>query len=151
VNVILGSDALGVGTATVARPDLIPGVPLYVDDPAVAGGKRLNRAAFMTPVGNRQGTLGRNALRGFAFAQLDLSLRRRFAVSQRAGIHLRLDAFNVFNRPNFANPEGRLNNANFGVSTQMLGRSLGSGGVGLSPLYQVGGTRSLQVSLKLDF
>jgi len=35
----------------------------------------------------------------------------------------------------------------------MLGASLGSGGQngGLSPLYQIGGPRSVQVSLKLVF
>ncbi len=35
----------------------------------------------------------------------------------------------------------------------MLGRSLGSGGVngGLSPLYQIGGPRSLQLAVKLQF
>jgi hypothetical protein len=35
----------------------------------------------------------------------------------------------------------------------MLGRSLGGGGTagGLSPLYQVGGPRSLQLSLRMQF
>lgn len=151
VNVVLGSDALGVGTATVARPDLVPGAALYLDDSSVAGGRRINRAAFATPPAGQQGTLGRNALRGFAFAQTDLSIRRRFALPARAAVQVRMDVFNVFNWPNFANPEGRLNNANFGVSTQMLGRSLGAGGVGLSPLYQVGGPRSTQLSFKVEF
>jgi hypothetical protein len=151
VNVVRGSDALGIGTATVARPDLVLGLPLYIDDPAVAGGKRINRAAFSVPSGNRQGTLGRNVLRGFPLSQLDLSLRRQINLTEKLNLQFRADAFNVLNTPNFANPEGRLNNANFGVSTQMLGRSLGSGGVGLSPLYQIGGPRSLQLALKLNF
>jgi hypothetical protein len=151
VNVVRGSDALGVGTATVARPDLVPGAPLYIADSTVAGGRRINRAAFSTPSGNRQGTLSRNALRGFPLSQLDMSLRRQFNFSERLNLQFRVDAFNILNTPNFANPEGRLNNTNFGVSTQVLGRSLGSGGVGLSPLYQIGGPRSLQLALKLNF
>jgi hypothetical protein len=151
VNVLVGSDPLGLGTATVARPDLVAGAPLYVEDPNVAGGRRINRAAFSVPAGNRQGTLGRNALRGFPLSQLDLSLRRQFNFSENFNLQFRVDAFNLFNHPSFANPEGRLNNPNFGVSTQMLGRSLGSGGVGLSPLYQIGGPRSMQMSLKLNF
>jgi hypothetical protein len=151
VNVVLGSDALGVGTATVARPDVVPSVPLYIDDATAPGGRRLNRAAFATPQTGVQGTLGRNALRGFSFTQIDLSLRRRLSLSESVALLLRIDAFNVLNTPNFANPEARLNNPNFGLSTQTLGTSLASGGVGLSPLYQVGGPRSLQLSAKLTF
>jgi hypothetical protein len=38
-------------------------------------------------------------------------------------------------------------------STQMLGQSLGSGGIegGFSPLYQIGGSRSIQLALRLQF
>ena len=41
----------------------------------------------------------------------------------------------------------------FGQSTQMLEASLGSGGQngGLNPLYQIGGTGSVQRALKLLF
>lgn len=150
VNVVIGSDVLGVGTATVARPDVVAGEPFYVDNPNAPGGRQINRLAFSTATGSRQGTLSRNALRGFAFQQMDLSVRRRFRIVKQSTLQLRLDAFNVFNWPSFANPEGRLNNVNFGLSTQMLGRGLGSGGVGLSPLYQVGGPRSLQLSMRLE-
>ncbi|HVN19824.1 MAG TPA: hypothetical protein VMU05_13650 [Dongiaceae bacterium] len=38
-------------------------------------------------------------------------------------------------------------------STQTLANSLGSGGAngGLNPLYQIGGPRSIQLALKLQF
>jgi hypothetical protein len=150
VNVLTNRDPLGLGFTTVLRPDLVPGVPLYLEDTAVAGGRRINPAAFdadAPTAEGRQGTLGRNALRGFPLSQLDLSLRRQFDLGERANIQFRVDAFNVFNHPNFANPSGVLTDPNFGVSTQMLGRGLG----GLSPLYQVGGPRSLQMALKLLF
>jgi hypothetical protein len=41
----------------------------------------------------------------------------------------------------------------FGHSTQTLASSLGSGGAngGLSPLYQIGGPRSIQLALKFQF
>jgi len=41
----------------------------------------------------------------------------------------------------------------FGQSTQMLASSLGSGGAngGFNPLYQIGGPRSIQLALKLQF
>ena len=41
----------------------------------------------------------------------------------------------------------------FGFSTQTLNSYLGSGGQsgGLNPLYQIGGPRSIQLALKLQF
>ncbi|MEK6285870.1 MAG: TonB-dependent receptor [Acidobacteriota bacterium] len=149
VNVIMSRLLFGV--PVVNRPDLVLGVPLYLDDPAVAGGSRINRAAFSIPPPNQQGTLGRNSLRGFPVSQLDLALRRRFNLAERLTLQFRADLFNVMNHPNFADPNPFFNNINlFGQSLQMFGRSLGEG-AGLSPLYQIGGPRSIQLALKLQF
>jgi Carboxypeptidase regulatory-like domain/TonB dependent receptor-like, beta-barrel len=145
------------GVQTQVRPDLIIGIPLYVHDPNVAGGRRFNRTAFADPPAGRQGTLGRNALRGFPVWQVDLSLRRQFNLTERVKLQLRAEAFNLFNHPNFGDPgnsEGNfLPSPFFGQSTSMLGRSLGSGGAtgGFNPLYQIGGPRSMQLALKFSF
>jgi hypothetical protein len=135
------------------RPDLLPGVPLYLKDSSFPGGRAINREAFTVPQTARQGTLSRNALRGFPLRQLDLALRRRFALTERINLQFRMDVFNLFNRPNFGDPVGDLNSGLFGRSTAMLGRSLGSnvGSVGLNSAYQSGGSRSIQMSLKLQF
>jgi hypothetical protein len=150
INIITNRSFLDVNT--VARPDLIPGVPIFIADPTVPSGRRLNREAFSIPAG-RQGTLGRNALRGFPASQIDIALRRQFNLGERMNLQFRIDVFNIFNHPNFADPDGALfgsfgdTNENFGVSTQMLGRILG----GLRPLYQIGGPRSMQLALKFQF
>jgi hypothetical protein len=135
------------------RPDLVSGVPLYLKDSSVPGGRAINREAFTIPQTARQGTLGRNAVRGFPLRQMDLALRRRFAVTERMNVQFRMDVFNVFNRPNFGDPVNDLNSGLFGRSTAMFGRSLGNnvGSVGLSSAYQFGGPRSIQISLKLQF
>lgn len=137
------------------RPDLVSGQPLYLDDPGVPGGRRFNIAAFVAPPRApnngpflRQGTLGRNVLRGLPLYQLDLSLRRQFNLTEKLNIQVRAEAFNVFNHPNF----GLFSNtilvpSQLGVPTRMLGRQL----AGLSPLYQLGGPRSLQFSLRVSF
>jgi hypothetical protein len=141
------------GESITVRPDLISGPPLYLDDPNAPGGKVFNRAAFaITPVG-RQGTLGRNVLRGFPLHQTDFSLRRRFGLGERVNLLFRADIFNIFNHPNFADPVNTLSSATFGQATQTFGRGLGSGafGSGLSPLYQIGGARSMQFSFKVQF
>ena len=150
LNVLTGRDALGLGFTTVTRPDVIGGVPLYLDDPNAPGGQRINPAAFdgAAPVASlRQGTLGRNLLRGFGATQVDLSLRRQFPITERVNLQARADAFNILNHPNFDNPVAILTDPNFGRSTQMLGSGLS----GLSSLYQVGGPRSFQLALKIIF
>jgi len=135
------------------RPDLVPGVPLYLKDLSLPGGRVIDREAFFIPQTARQGTLGRNAPRGFPLRQLDLSPRRRFVLTERMNLQFRMDVFNLLNRPNFGDPVGDLNNGLFGRSTAMLGRSLGSnvGSVGLNSAYQFGGPRTMQMSLKLQF
>ena len=59
----------------------------------------------------------------------------------------------LFPRPN-VNPGAPLELSSlFGRSTQTLANSLGSGGAngGFNPLYQIGGPRSIQLALKLQF
>jgi hypothetical protein len=157
VNLVQSSDLLNAGVTSVVRPDLVPGQALTLDDPSAPGGRRLNRAAFATFTQSRQGTLGRNAVRGFnSVRQLDLSLRRAFAVGDVMRLQFRGDLFNVTNTPNFGQPAISLTSSTFGRSSTMLNRSLGSfssGGSaqGFSPLYQIGGPRSVQLSLRLSF
>ena len=154
VNVVVRSDVIGEDLVLeLQRPDVVPGVPVYLRDPTVAGGRRFNRAAFRIPNEIRQGTLPYNALRGFGLFQIDLAMRRQFNLGERLELQFRAEVFNISNHPNFGNPINVLSNSSFGQSTQMLGRSLGSGGIngGLSPLYQIGGARSMQLGLRLQF
>jgi hypothetical protein len=136
------------GGYALTRPDLIPGQSFWVSNSTAPGGKSLNANAFVVPAGVRQGTERRNDIPGFGLTQLDLSLGRKLHVTDRVTLQFRADAFNVFNHPNFANPFGYLQ---FGptelVSMQMLNQGLG----GLNPLFQEGGPRSLQLSLRLAF
>jgi hypothetical protein len=111
---------------------------------------------------DRQGTLGRNVVNGFAFSQLDMSLRRSIRLS-RAAMELRLETFNVMNRPNFANPPDAIlvSAPNFGQSLSLLNGGLtsdlygldplGSPSLGLSPVLQIGGPRAFQLSVRLRF
>jgi hypothetical protein len=157
VNVVTGLDPFNTevlsGAMGAVRPNLVPGVPLWISDPNVAGGREINPAAFTIPTGAVQGDLGRNALRGFGATNVDLTLRRQFKIHERLTLQARADLFNIFNHPNFGPPVNYLSSPLFGQSTQMLGASLGSGGQngGLNPLYQIGGPRSVQLALKLLF
>lgn len=152
VDVIAGRDVASSGVTSAWRPDLVPGVPLYIEGPSFPGGRAINRAAFFVPVA-RQGTLGRNALRGFGLRQIDLAVRRQFNLTETMNLQFRAEFFNLFNHPNFANPNNTLTSPFFGQSTQMLGRGMGAGGIsgGFNPLYQIGGPRSAQLALKFQF
>jgi len=156
VNVVTGQNTFGTflsAAASVQRPNLVPGVALWISDPNVAGGKRINKAAFSVPIGPVQGNLGRNVLNGFGTTEVDLTLRRQFKIYERLSLQARADFFNLFNHPNFGPPTNYMTSPLFGQATQMLGSSLGAGGQtgGLNPLYQIGGPRAAQLALKLMF
>lgn len=129
------------------RADIVPGQPFYLDDPSAAGGRRLNPEAFVLPEGDQHGSLGRNALRGFPTWQIDLGVRRRLPLTQRVRLQARVEIFNLLNHANFAPPVGNPNSPFFGESIQMLNRGLG----GLNAVYQIGGPRSVQLGLRLEF
>jgi len=151
VNIVTGRDPLGLGLTNVSRPDLVAGQPLYLYGPGYPGGRRINPAAFDSAAplaAARQGTLGRNVVDGFPLRQADVSLRRRFVLGERASLDFRADAFNITNTPNFANPVGVLTSRSFGLATQVFS-SAGVGG--LNALYQAGGPRSIQLSLRLNY
>lgn len=132
----------------LSRPDLVSGQPLWIPNQEAGGGKSLNPAAFSIPSAARQGTEGRNDIPGFALVQLDLSMGRRFPITDRWKLEFRADAFNALNHPNFTNPIGYVQfGPTYLASQEMLNSGLG----GLNPLFQEGGPRSLQLSLKLSF
>jgi hypothetical protein len=99
--------------------------------------------------------VARNFLQGFGVTQWDFAVHRDIHIHDTLKLQFRAELFNVVNHPNFGPPNNLFGTGGFGVSTQMLGRSLaGSGSAGnggFSSLYQVGGPRSVQLALKLLF
>jgi hypothetical protein len=141
------------GTALYPRPNVNPGVPLELDGAGYPGGKIFNKVAFATPTAGQQGKFGRNVLRGFDAVQADISVQRQLRLTEKIGLRFRAEFFNILNHPNFANPTNSLPSPLFGRSTQTLANGLGSGGAngGFNPLYQIGGPRSAQLALKVQF
>jgi hypothetical protein len=142
-------NSFGLGFDNV-RPDLA-GAP-WTDDPTAPGGRRLNARAFRIP-GAGQGSLGRNALRGFGLVQLDMALERQWTLTEPAQLRFRLEAYNATNRASLADPVRYLSSALFGQSTSLAGLMLGAGrpNSGLSPAFQPGGPRSLQAGFSVRF
>jgi hypothetical protein len=151
VDILTTENFLGLGFDDYQRPDLAPGEPVWIPSETI-GGRRLNPAAFRTPRG-AQGSLGRNAIAGAGMSQVDVAVERRFPVARTLALDLRLEAYNVLNHPNAADPVRFLDNPLFGVPVSMLNLMLGSGSArsGLAPAFQIGGPRSVQVQFRLRF
>lgn len=163
------------------RVDAVAGQNPWIIDANAPGGKRLNPAAFAVGsdlVGStaslnntRQGTSLRNGYYGFGATQLDLALGRQFSLTEKLKLTMRVEMYNLLNHPNFDSPfaaygdfvqfgdfinDSCLSNTtltctNFGVSGRMLNRSFSSAPGAFSPLNQLGGPRSTQLSARLTF
>lgn len=130
------------------RPNRVPGVSLY---PAHKTPQSwLNPAAFSAPAAGVHGNAGRNIARAPGLWQLDSSLQKRFAVTERVGVSFRTEAFNIFNVAHYGTPGGvyaapiaggSANPTNFGLITT----SFNNQPVG------VGTPRELQFMLRVDF
>jgi hypothetical protein len=111
-----------------SRPDVVPGVPLVYSDYRNRCDPRactyLNPAGFarvpVSPITNatlRPGTYMLDMARGPDALNVHMTVAKSFAVSTGTRLQLRLEAINVLNRPNYDNPELRMNNADFGRIT----------------------------------
>ena len=67
-------------------------------------GQYFNPSAFVQPLPGTYGNVGRNVLQGPAMAELDLSLAKRFAISERLNLQFRAESFNLLNSANLNTP-----------------------------------------------
>jgi hypothetical protein len=106
-NVNLGFDRVGNGTdnTAVLRPNVAPGADLSnatTGDPAGFANPnffRLQPAGFY-------GNAPRNALRGPDLRSFDMTFTKLTPITERLRTEFRVEAFNLFNRPNFSPPQG---------------------------------------------
>jgi hypothetical protein len=125
--------------------NLEAGTLLYLHGSTYPGGRSINPAAFSLPASGQSGDAPRNFVRGFGAIQGDVAVRHSFPIHDRLRGQFRAEAFNIANHPNFGTIDGYYGDLQFGQATQTLSQSLGN----LSPLYQMGGPRSLQLNLRL--
>lgn len=136
------------GNRYYSNLNLRQNVPIYLYGSQYPGGRRINPEAFYSPVSAADpGNAPRNFIRGFGEVQWNSAVRRQFPVGDRLTVQLRAEAFNLLNHPNFGYVDPMITDAQFGLSTAMLNRSLGA----MSSLYQQGGPRSMQLALKILF
>jgi hypothetical protein len=85
------------------RPDVVPGVNQILGGNPANG--YINPFAFALPAGNF-GDLGRDAVYGPGFWNIDFSVTKDTKLTERLNLQLRAEFFNIFNHPQFALPGG---------------------------------------------
>jgi Carboxypeptidase regulatory-like domain/TonB dependent receptor len=105
-SVALGFDRAGTGTdsAQTQRPNIVPGVDI---GDAILGDPMLfvNPALFQLQPAGFYGNAPRNGLIGPNLHTFDIMLSKRTSITERLQSEFRFEAFNLFNRANFAPPE----------------------------------------------
>ncbi len=89
------------------------------------------------------GTLRRNALAGPGFADSDVSLEKTTRIAEQAALVLRVDAFDMLNHVNFANP----NLTATGASTSTFGQISTT----RTAVVDAGSSRQLQFAMRFEF
>jgi hypothetical protein len=138
----------GAGDGYLALADFAPGFSkITITNPRTHGNVYFNGAAF-APIqdaynpADPYGTTGRDFFRGPGRTNLDLTLAKTTAITERIHVEIRADAFNVFNHAEFANPDTTLTSQTFG---QITSTTFGTGVAALQT------QRILQLAGRLTF
>lgn len=162
---------LANGANPLARPSLVAGMTCKNATQNVPAGYFFNPTVFARPivqpsqaipssggiatasaVGTDIGDVGRNCLRGPRQVNLDFSLAKLFPVSESQTFEFRIEFFNLFNHPNFANPISNLNAlfASTGRIDPTTGQVLNAGNLGRI-ISTSSNPRIIQFALKFNF
>jgi hypothetical protein len=86
------------------------------------------------------GNLGRNVVIGPSFHNVDLSVIKNERLGKRLAVQFRVDAFDVFNHPNFGPPNNIVGSPTFGRITRTR-----------LPTGEAGSSRQIQLAVRLSF
>jgi hypothetical protein len=129
-----------------------PGNP-YPYDPVAAGNQligcppNVNSGLWCEGAAARQ--VGRNALVGPKYVDVDFGIVKKFRISERAGLSFQASFFNLFNHPNFAIPDANFADCAYSTVTNGCTGTFGSSTATFAPGQ--GGARVTQLALRFDF
>jgi len=78
-------------------------------------------SGIASPIQTDWGNISANSFRGPGYFDIDATLQRSFAIKEKYKFTFGMQAYNVLNHPNFANPSGTLTSGGFGEITSTLG------------------------------
>ena len=131
-----GNVTTAQGNTTSNRPNVVPGVSDTVPNPSLAEWFNIN--AFTTPAPFTFGNASRTIpnVMGPRLINTDFALYKDFLIREKYKIDLRGEAFNLFNRADFGNPNLTVGSPTFGQISSLL----------VNPL-----PRNIQLSLRVTF
>jgi hypothetical protein len=115
------------------------------------------RSILAPPALQTFGTMGRNIFRDTGFHNVDLSLSKNFKFGERFKAQFRIETFNIFNHPNYANPNGATSGYGQGAFADPSSSSQFGCGcatpdqAAFNPVLGSGSNRAIQLGLKLIF
>ncbi len=144
------------GTAGVQHPNVIGPIPYsknyvvsglsetvqwYNNPAATVCATAVAGCVFQLPA-TGFGNMQRNGAKGPGFTDVDVSIEKTTSIAEGVKVNVRLDAFDVFNHPNFGNPgnSATAGSSSFGVITATR-----------FPVADLGSSRQLQLSAKILF
>jgi len=150
----------GGNSRNVRWPDVVAGVDPYLR----TGLSWVNPAAFSIPLPGTFGNSSRNSLSGPGLAQFDLTLGKKFLVTEKTNVEFRAEIYNLFNHANFANPSNlRLQQivpSGTGASGLQPGQAFTTSTAGgnfgvlnstVSNQIGIGTNRQIQLALRFNF
>jgi len=122
-----------------------------------AGCYVVGSSILIPPAGGTFGTMGRNIFRDTGFHNVDLSISKSFKFGERMKAQFRVETFNTFNHPSFANPNG--GTSGYGQGATADPSQAGAFGCGcatpdnasFNPVLGSGSARAIQLGLKFIF
>jgi hypothetical protein len=133
-----GVDSDGTGATQRADYSLSPAV-VPVTMTITQTGPNVGRFTF--PLFGGPGNVQRNTFYGPSYRNFDMVIAKNTQLSERLRLEFRSEYYNIFNHPNFQQPDNFINDGStFGQSTAEVGRNDGTTGA-----------RQLQFAMKLHF
>ena len=137
LNVLGTVDQAGIGPGNGSQPWNVNGTPTIAHQAFSINNSDqnffFNPAVFSLPAAGTFGDGGRGLLRGPSSYIWNFAVRKNFAILERLHAQLRAEAFNVFNHPNWSNPNVTPTSSSFGRVQSKTGN------------------RELQLALRLEF
>jgi len=107
-SVITGYDQTGIDDLSVRRPNLAATAGCSPNPILGNVNDWFNSACFTAPPNGELGNLGRNTLFGPGFWNLDFAVMKNTRVTEKLTAQFRVEAFNIFNHPDFDLPNPSL-------------------------------------------
>lgn len=107
------------------RADVVPGQSFNVRQGSKSHwlNQYFNTAAFTENAGGTFGNSGKNLFQGPPYRNVDLAFAKNWTIVEGYRLQFRWEMFNALNHPSFANPDGNVQDGNYGKVTGLASQA----------------------------